>query len=125
MTWQGLLKVTAKSIELLTEEVEGKKFKLTDAVDIGDDGIVYFTDASHKYNMNDVGLEFLEGEPNGRFMSYDPVTKTTKLLLSDLYFANGVAVSPDQTHVVFCETFMYVRFFPSLTFTILQVFLQK
>ncbi|KAJ6774787.1 PROTEIN STRICTOSIDINE SYNTHASE-LIKE 5-LIKE [Salix purpurea] len=48
--------------------------------------------------------DILEGKPYGRAMSYDPVTKETKVLAHDLYFANGIAVSPDQQYVVFCET---------------------
>ncbi|MED6127376.1 yls2-like [Stylosanthes scabra] len=37
-------------------------------------------------------------------MSYNPTTKETKVLAHDLYFPNGVAVSPDQQFVIFCET---------------------
>lgn len=102
---KGLLKVSANGvIELLTDSAEGQQFKLTDGVDIGEDGMIYFTDASHKYSFKDFAFDFLEGRPYGRFMSYDPSTQQTKVLLRDLYFPNGVAVSPDQNSVVFCET---------------------
>jgi sugar lactone lactonase YvrE len=94
-------------VELLADEAEGVKLKLTDAVDIAEDGTIYFTDASYKYNLLEFFWDFLEGKPYGRAISYDPVTKETKVLAHDLYFANGVAVSPDQQYVVFCETFMY------------------
>ncbi|GMP32134.1 hypothetical protein CsSME_00006032 [Camellia sinensis var. sinensis] len=48
---KGLLKVTSdRTIELLTDEAEDVKFKLTDGVDITKDGMIYFTDASYKYN---------------------------------------------------------------------------
>ncbi|CAL5197420.1 unnamed protein product [Lathyrus oleraceus] len=104
---KGLLRVTReKKIELLVNEVEGLKFKLTDGVDVAHDGTIYFTDASHKYSVKDSLLDIFEGKPNGRFLSYDPSTKETTLLLSDLYFPNGVVVSPDQQCVVFCETVM-------------------
>lgn len=93
-------------IELLADEAEGLKFKLTDAVDIGPDGTLYFTDASHKYAIKDCLLDVLEGRPNGRFLSYDPSTKQTNVLLKDLHFANGVVVSPDKTFVIVCETGM-------------------
>lgn len=102
---QGLLRVTKKGdVELLADEVEGLKFKLTDGVDIGDDGTIYFTDASYKYSLKDFYFDIIEGKPHGRFMSYNPATKKTTLLASNLYFPNGVAVSPDQHFVVFCET---------------------
>ncbi|KAG4939097.1 hypothetical protein GLYMA_16G119000v4 [Glycine max] len=102
---KGLLRVSSeKEIELLVDEFEGLKFKLTDGVDIADDGTIYFTDASHKYPVKDAVFDVLEGKPNGRFFSYNPATKKTTLLAQDLYFANGVAVSADQQFVVFCES---------------------
>ncbi|RVW70746.1 Protein strictosidine synthase-like 5 [Vitis vinifera] len=47
-----------------------------------------------------------EGRPHGRLMSFDPSTKETKVLVRDLFFANGVIVSPDQNSVIFCESVM-------------------
>lgn len=103
---QGLLlNVTSEGeIKVLTEEAEGLKLKLADAVDIAENGMIYFSDASYKYNFKDYIYDFLEGRPYGRLLSYDPLTKQTKTLLRDLYFANGVAVSPDQNFVIICET---------------------
>ncbi|KAK1589141.1 hypothetical protein Q3G72_030891 [Acer saccharum] len=95
----GLLRITGNSTLLLTDEADGRKFKLTEAVDIAEDGIIYFTDASCKYNLKDYIFDDLEGKPHGRFMSFDPKTKTTRVLVSDIYFANGVAVSFDQAYV--------------------------
>ncbi|KAI3890621.1 hypothetical protein MKW92_036592 [Papaver armeniacum] len=44
---KGLMKVTKEGkVELLTDEAEGLKFRLTDGVDVADDGVIYFTDAS-------------------------------------------------------------------------------
>ena len=91
-------------VELLTDEAEGQKFKTTDAVDVAHNGIIYFSDASHKYRLSKFIYDILEGRPNGRLLSYDPATKTTKVLVRDLYFANGVMVTPDQNYVIFCET---------------------
>ncbi|MCD7448732.1 adipocyte plasma membrane-associated protein-like [Datura stramonium] len=73
-----LLNVTSEGeVKVLTEEAEGLKFKL----------------ASRRCR------------PYGRLLSYDPqLCKTDQTLLGDLYFANGVAVSPDQNSVIFCET---------------------
>ncbi|KAH7852677.1 hypothetical protein Vadar_027801 [Vaccinium darrowii] len=102
---KGLLRVTRDGkLELLANEAEGVEFRLTDGVDVTDEGIIYFTDASSKYAVEEVILEIMEGRPYGRFMSYDPSTKQTQVLVRDLYFANGVALSPDQQFVVFCES---------------------
>ncbi|XP_057964633.1 protein STRICTOSIDINE SYNTHASE-LIKE 6-like [Malania oleifera] len=103
---QGLLNISRDGgeVELLTDEADGVKFRLTDGVDVAEDGIIYFTDASYKYNFSGFLFDVLEGRPHGRLLSYDPSTRLTKVLLRDLYFGNGVAVSPDQNSVVFCET---------------------
>ncbi|KAL6274179.1 hypothetical protein ACE6H2_024871 [Prunus campanulata] len=104
-TDKGLLNITSEGeVKLLTDEAGGVKFKIPNSVDVATDGMVYFTDSSYKYNLTDALLDIWEGEPHGRFMSYDPTTKETKVLVDDLYFANGVVVSPDQSHVIFCET---------------------
>ena len=95
-------------VELLTDEADGQKFKTTDAVDVAHNGIIYFTDASYKYGLSKFIWDLLEGKPHGRLLSYDPATKTTKVLVRDLYFANGVVVTPDQNYVIFCETPVYV-----------------
>ncbi|KAM2099507.1 hypothetical protein FF1_026802 [Malus domestica] len=102
---KGLLNVTSEGeVKVLADKAEGVKFLLTDAVDVAVDGMIYFTDASYKYNMKDHVWDILEGRPHGRLMSYDSATKQTTVLLRDLYFANGVVVSPDQSHVIYCET---------------------
>ncbi|PPD76111.1 hypothetical protein GOBAR_DD26976 [Gossypium barbadense] len=91
--YKGLLNISKDGeVELLTDEADGHKFKLTDGVDIADNGMIYFTDASYKYNLNEDIWDILEGKPHGRFMSFDLVTRKTDVLVSHLYFANGVAV---------------------------------
>ncbi|KAI3867808.1 hypothetical protein MKW92_008390 [Papaver armeniacum] len=102
---KGLMKVTKEGkVELLTDEAEGLKFRLTDGVDVADDGVIYFTDASSKYSLDDHMLDVLEGRPYGRLMSFDTTNSVTKVLARGLYFANGVAVSAENDFVVFCET---------------------
>ncbi|XP_074294405.1 protein STRICTOSIDINE SYNTHASE-LIKE 6-like [Silene latifolia] len=103
--YQGLLRITEdKKIEVLTNAAEGLKFNLTDGVDVGKDGTIYFTDASYKYQFHDYLYDILEGRPHGRLLSFNPNTNETKVLLHNLYFPNGVAISPDQSSLVFCET---------------------
>ena len=52
-------------------------------------------------------LEPLEARPWGRLIEYDPATNRARVLLDDLYFANGVAVSEDGSFVLVAETFRY------------------
>ncbi len=107
--YEGLLSIAPDgSITVLSTEHDGVPFKITDDVDIADDGTIYFSDASFKFPVDEFVLDTFEHRPNGRLLAYDPNTKVTQLLLDDLYFANGVAVSPDQSFVLVVETNKYL-----------------
>ncbi|XP_071706364.1 protein STRICTOSIDINE SYNTHASE-LIKE 6-like [Rutidosis leptorrhynchoides] len=102
---KGILKITEDGeIEVLTTEAEGIKFGTPDAVTVAKNGVLYFTDASWKYKLHQFALDLFENRPYGRLMSYDPSTKQTKVLVRDLYYANGVEMSPDQEFIIYCET---------------------
>jgi sugar lactone lactonase YvrE len=105
---KGLLAVdTAGNIAVLAMEHDGKAFGFTDDLEVGPDSIVYFSDASWKFSAQDYKLDLLEHRPNGRLLSYDLRTGQVDLLLDSLYFANGVAVSPENDFVLVCETGAY------------------
>ena len=105
---RGLLSVsTAGEVTVLATEHGGRAFKFTDDVDIGSDGTIYFSDASSRWTIDELLEEVLEHRPHGRLLAYDPTTRTTRLLLDQLYFANGVAVSADDSHVLVNETTAY------------------
>uniref|UniRef100_J3N4J9 Strictosidine synthase conserved region domain-containing protein n=1 Tax=Oryza brachyantha TaxID=4533 RepID=J3N4J9_ORYBR len=52
--------------------------------------------------------DVLEARPHGRLLTPPPPPPPPPptVLARDLYFANGVAVSPDQGSLIFCETVM-------------------
>lgn len=106
--WKGLLSIAPdKTITVLAREAEGLTFGFTDDVDIAPDGRIYFTDASSRFDQPDYMLDLLEMRPHGRLLRYDPATGKTEVLLRDLYFANGVAVSPDGEYLLVNETWKY------------------
>jgi sugar lactone lactonase YvrE len=105
---KGLLSISRDgSTSVLTTEAEGVPFHCTNDLDIANDGTIYFTDASYKFPLAQLKADLLEHQPNGRFKSYDTRTKQTRVLLRDLYFANGVALSPDQSFVLVNDTGSY------------------
>lgn len=105
---KGLLAIAADgSISVLSTEADGLPFRCTNDVDVASDGTIYFSDASHKFPLSNYKADLLEHGGNGRLLSYDPRTKTTATLLRELSFANGVALSPDQSFVVVVETGKY------------------
>lgn len=105
---KGLLQIdpTGK-IKVLSTEAGGVAFKFTDALDISKDGTIYFTDASDTYAQSEYLFDLLEARPHGRFLSYDPKTGITRVLLTKLYFANGVALSQNEDFVLINETYRY------------------
>ncbi len=106
--YKGLLKISPDGvIEVLSTENGGVPFKFTDDLDIAKDGKIYFTDASNRYGPDQLLYDLFDHRPNGRLLCYDPATKETKLLLDKLYFANGVALSPDESFVLVNETYAY------------------
>lgn len=105
---KGLLSIDkAGAIKLLAEEADGVKFGCLNDLDIGADGTIYFTEASHKFPMSQFTNDLLEHQPNGRLLALDPQSLRPRTLLRNIYFANGVAVSPDQTFVLVAETAEY------------------
>lgn len=105
---KGLLSVNkAGEVKLLADEADGAKFGCLNDLDVGADGTIYFTEASNKFPMSQFANDILEHQPNGRLLALDPQSRRPRTLLRDIYFANGVAVSPDQTFVLVAETGMY------------------
>jgi sugar lactone lactonase YvrE len=105
---KGLLSIDRNgAITVLSTGADGRPFHCPNDLDIAADGTIYFTDASDRFPLTSYTHDIVEHQPNGRLLAYDPTTKTTRLVLDRLHFANGVAVSPDQTFVLVCETGMY------------------
>src|SRR5882762_2168819 len=105
---KGLLSIAPNgSIKTLSTEAEGTPFRCANDLDVAADGTIYFTDASSKFPLVNFTADILEHQGNGRLLAYDPKTKTTRVVLKNLCFANGVAVSPDQSFVLVVETGKY------------------
>ncbi|BCD83810.1 hypothetical protein PSm6_02170 [Pseudomonas solani] len=106
--YKGLLSIDPQGqIKVLATEAEGGPFRFTDDLDIASDGRIYFTDASAKFEQPDYLLDLLEGRPHGRLIRYDPATGKVEVLLKDLYFGNGVALSAKEDFVLVNETYRY------------------
>jgi sugar lactone lactonase YvrE len=106
--YKGLLSINPQGkITVLAASANNLPFTLTDALDISSDGIIYFTDASSKYGPSEHLYDLLESQPHGRLLSYHPDNGQIKVLLSDLYFANGVALSQQEDFLLVNETYRY------------------
>jgi sugar lactone lactonase YvrE len=108
-SYKGLLRINPDgAIEVLATEHDGVPFGFTNDVEIGTDGTIYFSDASHKFGQTQYMEDLIEHGANGRLLAWHPDTKQTGLLLDGLHFANGVAVDPGQQFVLVNETGSYL-----------------
>lgn len=113
--FKGLLSISADgNVKVLTTEADGIPIVYADDVDVAADGKIYFSDASTKFDAKAIGdtmeasiYEGLEHAGTGRLLVFDPTTNKTTTLLDRLCFANGVAVSHDQSYVLVSETWFY------------------
>lgn len=106
--WKGLLSIDEDGvITVLSTGHGGRPFAFADDLDIASDGKIYFSDASDTYNQPDYLLDLVEGRPHGRLLVYDPSTGATDMLLDNLYFANGIALSQNEDFVLVNETGRY------------------
>lgn len=105
---RGLLAIEPSGVvQVLATGHAGVPFGFTNALDIGPDGTVYFSDASSRFPVTQAREDVLEHGGRGRLLAYHPETGTTELLLSGLQFANGVALSGDASFLVVNETGAY------------------
>mgnify|MGYP002622808887 CR=1 FL=1 len=105
---KGLLSIDAEGdVTVLTTGAADVPFGFTDDLDIAGDGRIYFSDASDKFGVGEYLYDMLEARPHGRLLRYDPASGETKVLLDELYFANGIAVAADDSFVLVNETYRY------------------
>jgi sugar lactone lactonase YvrE len=118
--FRGLISIAPDgSISELATEADGVPIGFANNVDVAADGKIYFSDSSTKFHAKEWGgpyeaarLELMEHGGHGRLLVYDPSTGVAKTLLEGLTYANGVAVSHDQSFVLVNEMGEYrvIRF---------------
>jgi sugar lactone lactonase YvrE len=94
-------------VEPLVRDIDGEPMMLVNDLAVGNDGAVYITESSTKFTLEQLRLEVLEHRANGRILLYDPASRTARVLVSGLYFPNGIVLSDDQSQLLFAETTAY------------------
>lgn len=113
--FRGILSISPdKQITVLTDKVGDSPILYADAVVVAKNGKIYFTDASQRFGAKENGgtfhasvLDILEHSSTGRVLEYDPVSKQTRQIASGMCFANGLALSADEQHLIVAETGEY------------------
>lgn len=98
-------KVTDETNRSMYSVNDDSRLRLADDLDITDDGLIFFSEATVRYEMDEWPVDGLEARGNGRIICYDTKTGTTHTALRGLKFPNGVAVASDGQSILFAETF--------------------
>ena len=109
----GLYRITPdRKVEKATDETnrslysvnDDSRLRLADDLDITDDGRIFFSEATVRYEMHEWPVDGLEARGNGRIICYDPNTNTTHTVLRGLSFPNGICMSRNGQSILFAET---------------------
>lgn len=105
---RGLLTVNLEGeVTVLVPRAETVPLEMADDLDVSSSGLIYFSDATG----SEVGMDYYQDlmihRPLGRLLRFDYYTYDLEVLLTGLYFANGVALSPDEDFVLVSETSEY------------------
>ena len=109
----GLYRVAKdRTVEKLTDEtnrswfsiIDDSRLRLADDLDVAPDGRVFFSEATIRYEMHDWPVDCLESRGNGRIICFDPNKGTTRTVLRNLVFPNGICMTLDGQSFMFAET---------------------
>ena len=103
---KGLLRWSGGAPVVVVDSYEGEDFVFTNNAAIASDGTIYFSVTSRRYDLANYKLDLMEHSGTGRLFAHRPDGRTEQLL-DRLQFANGVALSADESYLVFAETGLY------------------
>ena len=101
-----------RTVEKLTDEtnrswfsiIDDSRLRLADDLDVAPDGRVFFSESTIRYEMHDWPVDCLESRGNGRIICFDPNKGTTRTVLRNLVFPNGICMTMDGQSFMFAET---------------------
>jgi sugar lactone lactonase YvrE len=102
----GLLRVDLDEgiVRILADSVAGERLRFCSNVVALSDGSVCFTVSSRRYPLDQWIGDLVEHTGTGRLLRLAPGSETPEVLLEGLQFANGLALSADESFLVVAET---------------------
>ncbi|MDB4991010.1 MAG: Strictosidine synthase family protein [Myxococcaceae bacterium] len=104
---RGLLRVDLheRRVEVLVDAAV-HALNLCNNAAVAADGTIYFTDSSSRFKLEHWRGDIFEHSGTGRLLQRTP-DGLVKVLLEHLHFANGVALSADESYVAVAESGTY------------------
>ena len=91
------------AVEVLTDLVHGQRMVFCNNAAVARSGEIYFSDSSRLYSIDQWKGDIVEDTRSGRLFRRD-TDGSVDLLLDGLAFANGVALSADESFVAVAES---------------------
>ncbi|KAK6944441.1 hypothetical protein RJ641_025543, partial [Dillenia turbinata] len=89
----------------LVTRAQGIPFKFINGLDIDqNNGDVYFSDSSSYFHRRNYMLLSVSGDRSGRLLKYNQKDKQVTVLVENLRYPNGVALSKDSNYILIAET---------------------
>ncbi|MGW1555730.1 SMP-30/gluconolactonase/LRE family protein [Streptomyces sp. NPDC002144] len=102
----GLLRVDLREgiVRILADSVAGERLRFCSNVVALSDGSVCFTVSSRRYPLDQWIGDIVEHSGTGRLLRLVPGSERPEVLMEGLQFANGLALSADESFLVVAET---------------------
>jgi sugar lactone lactonase YvrE len=113
--YTGLQRISRDGqVESLLSDVNGRPLMYADDLAIANDGTIYFSEASTKFGAQESAgtyegslLDIMEHGGHGQIIAFHPDQGEPRVVIDGLQFANGVAISDDQSYLLVAETGSY------------------
>jgi sugar lactone lactonase YvrE len=105
---RGLLRadLDTGTVDVLVAEIDGVPLNFASNVVADDDGTIYFSASTRRFDLEHYLGDVLEHSSTGRLFRRTPAGEV-ETLLDGLDFANGVVLAPDRSCVIVAETAGY------------------
>jgi sugar lactone lactonase YvrE len=113
--YTGLQRISSDGrVESLLSEVGGRPLEYANDLAIANDGTIYFSEASTKFGAEESAgtyegslLDIMEHGGHGLIIAFHPDEDVARVIIDGLQFANGIAISEDQSYLLVAETGTY------------------
>lgn len=92
-----------QALETVTDTANDRQLNFCNNADVAEDGRVFFSESSTRYQYGDSSRDVIEHIPSGSLFCRYPDGRVV-LVADGLYFANGVCLAPDEQFVLVAET---------------------